>query len=74
MMFELMDAKELSLYLKVKPGTIRVWTCQGLIPYCKLGPGERGVVRYDRRSIDAWIKGNLRRERRITKRQNGAEL
>jgi excisionase family DNA binding protein len=71
----LLDVKQLSEYLQVKSGTIRAWTCTGIIPYVKLGPGEKGVVRYPREEIDKWIKGNLRRERRITKRQrerNGA--
>jgi len=64
-----MDTKELSAYLRVKSGTIRCWVCHGSIPYVKLQPGERGCVRFDRQEIDRWIKANLRRERRIIKRQ-----
>jgi excisionase family DNA binding protein len=69
----LMSAQQLSEYLQVKPGTIRGWTSSGLIPHVKLGPGEKGVVRYPREEIDRWIKGNLRRERRISKRQGRGE-
>ena len=65
----LWDAKKISEYLQVKPGTIRSWTCSGVIPSVKLGPGEKGVVRYPKEEVDKWIKANLRRERRITKRQ-----
>lgn len=73
-MFELMDVKELSSYLKVKPGTIRCWVCHGAIPFVKLQPGDKGCVRFDRKEIDRWITANLRRERRITKRQNGGGI
>ena len=69
----MLDVKALSQYLQVKPGTIRSWTSSGSIPYVKLGPGEKGVVRYPQEEIDKWIKGNLRRERRITKRQEKGE-
>ncbi len=65
----LMDVKELSAYLRVKPGTIRCWVSQGVIPFDKLGPGEKGCVRFDKKEIDRWIRGSLRRERRIKKRQ-----
>ena len=67
--FDLMTVNELSSYLKVKPGTIRCWICKKVIPIAKLGPGERGCVRFVRKEIDRWIQSNLRRERRITKRQ-----
>lgn len=70
---EMMTSKDLARYLSVKEGTIRAWTSQGIVPFAKLGPGEKGIVRYERGAIDKWIKGNLRRERRITKRQCGCE-
>ncbi len=70
---QLMDAKELSAYLKVKQGTIRAWTSGGIIPHVKLGPGEKGVVRYLKEEVDKWIKGNLRRERRIEKKRQKGE-
>ena len=70
---ELMDCKTLSNYLKVKPSTIRVWTSQGIVPHVKLGPGEKGCVRYERGTIDKWIHGCLRRERRVEKRQAKSE-
>jgi excisionase family DNA binding protein len=73
MNFDLLDTKELAVYLRVKPGTIRCWVCQGSIPYIKLQPGERGAVRFDRAEINRWIKGSLRRERRVTKRQGREE-
>ena len=47
----LWDAKQISEYLQVKAGTIRAWTCNGVIPSVKLGPGEKGVVRYLHRGI-----------------------
>jgi excisionase family DNA binding protein len=70
----LLDSKQISEYLAVKPGTIRAWTCAGVIPSVKLGPGEKGVVRYPKEEIDKWVKSCLRRERRITKRQNARPL
>ena len=71
---EMMDVKDLSSYLRVKAGTIRCWVCHGSIPFVKLQPGERGCVRFEKGEIDRWIRANLRRERRITKRQNGVEF
>jgi DNA-binding transcriptional MerR regulator len=64
-----MDCKELSTYLRVKPSTIRVWTSQGIVPRAKLGPGEKGIVRYEKGSIDRWVRSCLRRERRMEKRR-----
>ncbi len=69
----LWDAKQVSEYLAVKAATVRSWTSAGIIPHVKLGPGEKGVVRYPKEEIDKWIKSCLRRERRITKRQEKAK-
>ncbi|MBU1209009.1 MAG: helix-turn-helix domain-containing protein [Proteobacteria bacterium] len=66
---ELMDCKTLSNYLNVKTSTIRVWTSQGIVPHVKLGPGIKGVVRYEKKQIDLWITSCLRRKRRVEKRQ-----
>ncbi len=66
----ILDVKELSALLRVKSGTIRCWVSQGTIPYVKLGPGEKGLVRFDLQRIEAWVKSNLRRERRLMKRQS----
>jgi len=69
----LLNAKQVSDYLQVKTGTIRSWTCAGVIPSVKLGPGEKGVVRYPKEEVDKWVRSCLRRERRITKRQEKAK-
>jgi excisionase family DNA binding protein len=70
----LWDAKQVSEYLQVKPGTVRAWTCCGIIPHVKLGPGAKGLVRYSKDEVDRWIRSNLRRERRIVKRQKARPL
>jgi len=47
----LWNTKEVALYLNVKESTIRNWVHIGYIPHVKF----RGLVRYQRDSIDAWL-------------------
>jgi excisionase family DNA binding protein len=49
-----LDVKELSEYLGLKEGTIRVWICLKKIPYVKVGR----LVRFDLDKIDKWIEKN----------------
>lgn len=44
--------KELSQYIGIPKGTLYVWVCQKRIPYAKIG----GLLRFDLRQIDDWVK------------------
>lgn len=50
-MSDLLDHKEIAHYLKVSPGTIRVWTSKGKIPVLRVGR----CTRYSREEIDRWV-------------------
>ena len=49
-----LTTKELSEYLAIPEGTIRVWVCLKKIPYVKFGR----AVRFDIRKIDIWVDKN----------------
>jgi excisionase family DNA binding protein len=49
----LLNVKEVSEWLEVKPSTIYVWAAEGKIPALKI----QGVIRFRREDIDAWLAG-----------------
>ena len=48
----LLDVKELSLFLKIKPSTLYGWVSQDKIPYIKI----QGLIRFPRKEIDTWLE------------------
>jgi len=46
--------KELSEYIGITEGTLRVWVCHKKIPYVKVGR----LVKFDLRKIDQWLEKN----------------
>ena len=52
----LMDIKEVSAWLNLKPSTLYLWVAQGTIPYLKLGR----LLRFHPEAIEAWLQGHSR--------------
>lgn len=52
---DLIDEREAAQILNVSPGTLSVWRCTGRygLPFVKVGR----LVRYSRKSLDAWLAG-----------------
>ena len=48
----LMDIKEVSAWLNLKPSTLYLWVSQGKIPALKI----HGVIRFERDVIEQWIQ------------------
>ena len=48
----LMDIKEVSAWLNLKPSTLYLWVAQGKIPALKI----HGVIRFQRDAIDQWMQ------------------
>jgi excisionase family DNA binding protein len=48
----LMDIKEVSAWLNLKPSTLYLWVSQGKIPALKI----HGVIRFQREVIEQWIQ------------------
>jgi excisionase family DNA binding protein len=48
----LMDIKEVSTWLHLKPSTLYLWVSQGKIPALKI----HGVIRFQRDVIEQWIQ------------------
>jgi excisionase family DNA binding protein len=48
----LMDIKEVSAWLNLKPSTLYLWVSLGKIPALKI----HGVIRFQREVIEQWIK------------------
>jgi len=55
--FEIMNYKELSVYLKLSPNTLRHKVMQGKIPFYKID----GSVRFSKKDIDAWLEEHYRK-------------
>ncbi|MDP3598318.1 MAG: helix-turn-helix domain-containing protein [Nitrospirota bacterium] len=49
----LLNVKEVSQWLQVKPSTVYLWAAEGKIPALKI----QGVIRFQREKIDAWLAG-----------------
>jgi excisionase family DNA binding protein len=49
----LLNVKEVSEWLQVKPSTIYLWVAEGKMPALKL----HGLLRFRREDIDAWLAG-----------------
>jgi excisionase family DNA binding protein len=49
----LLDIKEVSTWLNLKPTTLYLWVAQGKIPALKI----HGVIRFRRDDIEAWLEG-----------------
>lgn len=58
-MERLLNAKQVSELIEVKPSTIYQWVRLGLIPYAKLGK----CVRFKKAELFRWIDKNFRKER-----------
>ncbi len=56
-MEKLMNVREVSELLNVKPSTIRKWVHTGFIPHVKLG---KRSVRFQVSIIEEWVKNSLR--------------
>jgi len=48
----LMDVKEVSAWLNLKPSTLYLWVAQGKIPALKI----HGVIRFERDAIEQWMR------------------
>jgi excisionase family DNA binding protein len=48
----LMNIKELSAWLNLKPATLYVWVAQGKIPALKL----HGLIRFLREDVERWLE------------------
>ena len=44
--------KEMSEYMGIQAGTLRVWCCYKKIPYLKIGR----LIKFDLREIEVWLK------------------
>ena len=55
--FEIMNYKELSVYLKLSPNTLRHKVMQGKIPFYKID----GAVRFSKKDIDVWLEEHYRK-------------
>jgi excisionase family DNA binding protein len=60
LMARLMNIEELADYLRLRRQTIYNWLHQGKIAGIKVG----GVWRFDKRSVDAWLKSQQRKASR----------
>ena len=49
----LLNVKEVSEWLQVKPSTVYGWVAQGKMPALKI----HGVIRFRREEIEAWLAG-----------------
>lgn len=49
----LLNVKEVSAWLQVKPATVYVWVAEGKIPAMRLG----GLIRFRREDIETWLAG-----------------
>ena len=49
----LLDVKDVSAWLKLKPSTLYLWVVQRKIPALKI----HGVIRFRRDEIEAWLGG-----------------
>ena len=49
----LLNVKEVSEWLQVKPSTIYLWAAEGKMPALKI----HGVIRFRREDIEAWLAG-----------------
>ena len=49
-----LSVKELSIYLGITEGTLRVWVCYKKIPYTKVGKS----VKFDLKRIEKWLEEN----------------
>lgn len=56
-----LNINELSEYVGIPKGTLYVWVCQKRIPYAKIG----GLLRFDLRQIDEWVKARSIEEFKI---------
>jgi excisionase family DNA binding protein len=52
---DLMSKADLMRYLSISRATVDRLMKSGL-PYIKLDPGKRGVVRFRRHDVDAWLE------------------
>jgi len=48
---EFLTVKELSAYIRVKPGTLYLWVKKKIIPHYQL----EGVIRFKKIEIDQWL-------------------
>lgn len=51
---ELLTCEEVGARLRVRPGTVRLWTRAGRIPAVRIGPK---TIRYDWRAVRAALDG-----------------
>ena len=70
----LLDIKDVSAWLKLKPSTLYVWVAQRKIPALKI----HGVIRFRRDEIEAWLAGcqieQLDRSRSAVRRPRFSEV
>ena len=57
---QLLTYEQLAQFLQMSPGTLRNWVSQQFIPHIKVG----GLVRFDRRAIEDWLRKRARPGRR----------
>ena len=52
----LLSYKEVARTLGVKESLLRSWVSRNAIPFRKLGPGQRGTVRFDPHELNVWLR------------------
>ncbi|MDY0295896.1 MAG: helix-turn-helix domain-containing protein [Acidobacteriota bacterium] len=52
----LLSYREVARILGVKTSLLRSWVSRNAIPFRKLGPGQRGTVRFDPEELNAWLR------------------
>ncbi len=63
-MEQFLDAKQLSKKLSIPRGTLYCWISRKMIPFEKIGEGKKGLVRFIKRDIEAWLEAKKREQRR----------
>ena len=52
----LLDKSQAAKLIGIHPRTLDLWQNQRRIPFIKLGPGRRGLVRFRRADLEAFLE------------------
>lgn len=53
---EIMDYDTAAEYLRVSRATVRGYVNKRSIPFCRIGGGSKGAVRFQKSAIDNWMR------------------
>ena len=54
----LLDKRQAAKLIGIHPRTLDLWQNQRRIPFIKLGPGRRGLVRFRRADLEAFLQSH----------------